>query len=333
MLIKNNYTGNKERSNVFLNITQHTNTNLYFSDQIKHLFLRLGINRDKASINTGIYAVGNPSKASPVFVSANYLMSFNYLRSSLKNIDAWIMVIDTKGINVWCAAGKGTFGTEEIARCINKFNLDKVVEHKEIIVPQLAASGVSSFEIKKLTGFKVIYGPVESKDILQFINAGYKATKEMRKIKFNLWNRVVLIPVELTLILKYLIPVSILLYFISTTMLYGLLLSVFSGIVLTPILLPYIPVRSFILKGWFTGLFVEVLFFAYSGNLGPLITIGGLLLFSAISSYLAFNFTGCTTFTSPSGVQKELEKYIKPLIYSAGAGLIIICFHIVRSLI
>ena len=89
MLINNKQLEKKKLSNLFLNTTQHASTKLSFSDRIKHFSLRLGINREKTAINTGIYSVGNPSTISPVFVSANYLMSFNYLRSSLNNVDAW----------------------------------------------------------------------------------------------------------------------------------------------------------------------------------------------------------------------------------------------------
>ena len=65
-------------------------------------------------VDPGLYSLGNPDSSSPVFVSANYRLSFNALRGSLKNSNCWILVLDTKGINVWCAAGKGTFGTEEL---------------------------------------------------------------------------------------------------------------------------------------------------------------------------------------------------------------------------
>jgi CO dehydrogenase/acetyl-CoA synthase gamma subunit (corrinoid Fe-S protein) len=62
-------------------------------------------------VDPGLYAVGSPNTDSPVLVSANYKLSFNTLRSNLDGLDAYILVLDTKGINVWCAAGKGTFGT------------------------------------------------------------------------------------------------------------------------------------------------------------------------------------------------------------------------------
>ena len=69
-------------------------------------------------VEPGLYALGDPSTSSPVLVTANYKMSFDRLRSSLPGRDTWILVLDTKGINVWCAAGKGSIGTDELVTCI-----------------------------------------------------------------------------------------------------------------------------------------------------------------------------------------------------------------------
>jgi hypothetical protein len=91
-------------------------TQLTQSDRLGHWKVRWGIGRMRYAIAPGLYAVGNPSPDSPVFVSANFKMSFDLLRAELEGLAGWILVLDTKGINVWCAAGKGTFGTEEIVR-------------------------------------------------------------------------------------------------------------------------------------------------------------------------------------------------------------------------
>ena len=74
-------------------------------------------------------------------------MSVDYLRNAVRNINVWIMVLDTKGVNVWCAAGKGTFGTDEIIKRINKCSLVKIVSHRKIIVPQLGAPGINPVKI------------------------------------------------------------------------------------------------------------------------------------------------------------------------------------------
>ena len=84
---------------------------------------RWGVGRMDYSIDPGLYALGNPDRESSVLVTANYKMSFDELRCALPGRDFWILVLDTKGINVWCAAGKGTFGTKELVMRIEASGL------------------------------------------------------------------------------------------------------------------------------------------------------------------------------------------------------------------
>src|SRR4030067_3575659 len=128
--------------------------------------------------------------------TANYKMSLDRLREALPGRKAWILVLDTKGIDVWCAAGKGTFGTMELVSRIESSGLRQIVSHRELILPQLAGPGVAAHEVKKLSGFKVVYGPVRAEDLPPFLNAGLKATPEMRLKTFSIRERVVLIPIE-----------------------------------------------------------------------------------------------------------------------------------------
>ena len=99
------------------------------------------------TVEPGIYAVGKPDETSPVLVSANYKLTFDILRKNLSGLDCWLLILDTKGINVWCAAGKGTFGANELVKRIESVVLSKIVKHKKLILPQLGASGVSGYEI------------------------------------------------------------------------------------------------------------------------------------------------------------------------------------------
>jgi CO dehydrogenase/acetyl-CoA synthase gamma subunit (corrinoid Fe-S protein) len=96
-----------------------------------HFLARIGVRRCSHRVEPGLYALGNPTPDSPVFVSANYTLSFDALRSSLEGIDGYILVLDTKGINVWCAAGKGTFSTDEIALRVMITRLGEVVTHRK----------------------------------------------------------------------------------------------------------------------------------------------------------------------------------------------------------
>ena len=235
---------------------------------------RISAFRMAYAVEPGLYAVGTPTKDSEVFVTANYKLTFDVLRRSLARLDAWVLVLDTKSINVWCAAGKGTFGTDELVRRINIVKLDAVVEHRRIILPQLGAVGVSASEVQKRTGFRVLFGPVEARDIPAYLATGRNKTKEMSIMRFNILDRLVLTPMEINpamkkypwftlavLVLFGLQPSGIL--FASawqtgvTFLLLGLL-AVLSGAFVTPVLLPYVPFRSVAIKGWIVGMAVVV---------------------------------------------------------------------------
>jgi len=130
-------------------------TDISLADYLGAVMVRWGINRNNYRVNPGLYSAGSPGAESDVFVTANYKLSFDTLRKNLAGINCWVLVLDTKGINVWCAAGKGTFGTEELVRRIHNVALDKFVNHKRIILPQLGAAGIaaiSSFLAMNFTG-------------------------------------------------------------------------------------------------------------------------------------------------------------------------------------
>src|SRR5512145_2217251 len=156
---------------------------------------RLGAGRMHYAVDPGLYALGAPDEQSPVLVTANYKMSFDVLRQALPGRSAWILVLDTKGINVWCAAGKGTFGTYELIHRLEVSGVKKVVKNRKIIVPQLGAPGVAAHTVKQFSGFKVYYGPAQAADLPAYLDAGLKATPEMRVMPFLIKDRAVLIPV------------------------------------------------------------------------------------------------------------------------------------------
>jgi hypothetical protein len=298
---------------------------------------RSGGFRMRYTVEPGLYAIGDPSKDSDVFVTANYKLTFDILRRELKGMHAWVLVLDTKSINVWCAAGKGTFGTDELVSRISAVKLDAVVSHRRIILPQLGAVGVSAGEVQKRSGFRVVYGPVQARDIPAYVRAGYKKTKEMSTIDFPMIDRLVLTPIELNIALKlfpwFAVPVLLLFGLQPTGILFrdawtnGLpflllgLLAIVSGALVTPVLLPFVPSRSFAIKGWIMGLLALA---AAMPLMAPVIRTNVLLLiavwlfFPAASSYLALQFTGATTFTGMTGVKKELTIGI-PLYLAASA--------------
>src|SRR5512133_152406 len=158
---------------------------------------RWGIGRMHYKISPGLYRVGQPNADSPVLVTANYKLTVDKVRKELGGLDVWLLVLDTKGVNVWCAAGKGTFGTDELVRRAQAVNLKDIVKHRNLVLPQLGATGVAAHEVKRATGFSVHYGPVRAQDIKAYLAAGMKATPAMRRVTFNWKERIVLTPVEI----------------------------------------------------------------------------------------------------------------------------------------
>lgn len=298
------------------------------ADLFSTFYVRCGITRHKYRVAPGLYGIGTPDKSSEVLVTANFKLTFDHLRKQLADVNAWILVLDTKGVNVWCAAGKGTFATRELIKQISSCSLDKVVAHKRVIVPQLGATGVSARDVKKQSGFRVIYGPIRAADIPTFLNNNKKADKEMRQVTFTLYERFILTPVEIQIVIKPALITALVLFIISgfgpgifsfsaawergLISFAALAVGIFSGAVATPVLLPFIPSREFALKGIIIGsIFALLLILGTASAMNSPAGFFALFLFSVtISSFLAMNFTGTTPFTSPSGVEKEMKRFI-----------------------
>ncbi len=298
-----------------------TDYSLNKKDKRDHLAARLGYRRSSHLVKPGLYAIGSPGPGSPVFVTANYTLSFDALRTSIRGIDGYILVLDTKGINVWCAAGKGTFGTAEVIRRVQETELEKVVTHRRLILPQLGAPGVSAHEVQKQTGFKVDYGPVRASDLPRYLEKGPDA--EMRKVKFPLKDRIVLIPVEIVHSMIIMAVAALVLYLMGGLIPALMAITVvLSGTVLFPILLPLIPTRDFSSKGIVLGVLVSLPFIANTilnrGSdpywITALFVAADALLISPGVGYLALNFTGSSTFASRTGVKREIFRYIPIMV-------------------
>jgi len=315
-------------------------TDITLPDRLGGWGVRWGVNRMHYTVAAGLYAVGQPGSQSPVLVSANYKLTFDQLRRELAGRDVWLLLLETFGINVWCAAGKGTFGTLELINRINRTGLPTLVAHRTLIVPQLGAPGIAAHEVKKATGFKVHYGPIRAEDLPEFLDRGMEVTPAMRRARFNLRDRLVLIPVEVvqawkpTLIICLLIVVvcalavrdfrffSLLPVGLPPTVLY--LVALLAGSVVTPILLPWIPGRAFSLKGAQVGLLSAILAALVMGSTWKVADLVALLfVVPAITAYFALNFTGCTTFTSLSGVEKEMRIALPVIILAFVVGVVV----------
>jgi CO dehydrogenase/acetyl-CoA synthase delta subunit len=314
-------------------------TRLVRADLLGMLRVRLGICRNDYRVNPGLYGVGNPDPESPVLVTANYKLSFDHVRQEIQGLNAWILVLDTCGINVWCAAGKKTFSTEELGFRLESCGLKKVVSHRRLILPQLGAAGVSAWKVRAESGFSVQWGPIRAADLPAFLKNNCQAVDNDRMVTFHLKERLALIPVEIGNILKPSFWILSGLFLLSgvgrdifsfsaawnrgSAAASAYCLGLLGGILVVPLLLPWLPGRMFYVKGLVAGLPLAALA-AWGGfPVIQLVEATALIFFClATSSYTAMKFTGSTPFTSPSGVKIEVRQGL--LVQSLFMGLAMI---------
>jgi len=287
---------------------------------------RLGLDRNNYTVNPGLYAIGQPGPQSQVVVTANYKLTFDTVRFAVNGRDLWLLVTDTRGINIWCAGGKGTFSAAGIAEQVRKTGLEHVVSHRRLILPQLGANGVRARDLRRACGFEAVFGPVNAKDLPRYLEHG--EDEAMREVTFTLKERAAVIPVELVLGWKLILAafaVAAVLSLIgpkfsldairqrwilaATATGFGLA----AGAILFPLLLPALRTRLFSLGGAGLGLALAVLLPAIFPQLSWVATAGAGLWAMSLASWLALNFTGSTPYTSPSGVEKEMRKAIPVL--------------------
>jgi hypothetical protein len=145
-----------------------------------------------------LYAVGQPTPEAPVLVTGNFDLTVRRLVRALDGqVDAWVLVADSAGINVWCASGGGYFTAEKVIAAVKSAQLEEVVNHHALILPQLCANGVDGWRVRQETGWGVHWGPIRATDIPAYLAARRKKTDAMRWARFPLKDRLEMVTVTL----------------------------------------------------------------------------------------------------------------------------------------
>ena len=310
-------------------------TELRFADRVGACKARWGIGRMEYMVPPGLYAIGTPTPDDPVVVTANYKMSYDIVRQTLSGRNVWLLVLETFGINVWCAAGKGTFGTDELVKRIEAVGLAKVVSHRRLLLPILGAPGVAAHTVQQRTGFTVRYATIRAEDLPAYLDNGMVTTPEMQELTFTLRERLVLIPVELVMALKSIAIIGGIIFLAGFLMegevagakaVIAWLGAVLTGIVIGPLLLPWLPGRSFAIKGVVAGLCWSAAWYQLAGGaaLSAPLKAAAFLALPAISAFYTLNFTGCSTYTSRSGVKKEMGMALPAMGIALAVSLVLV---------
>jgi ubiquinone/menaquinone biosynthesis C-methylase UbiE len=239
-------------------------------------------------VRTGLYAVGHPDADSPVLVTGNFDLTVRRLVQAIDGkVNVWLLVADSAGINVWCAAGGGYFTAEKVIAAVKSSHLNEVVNHHALILPQLCANGVDGWRIRKESGWGVHWGPARAADVPAYLAGKRKKTDEMRWVKFPLQDRLEMVTVTMGLYgLLILLPVLIFWRHMFWPITFSMLgLSYFYAIVH-----PWLPGRDGLYKSIPLTIISLAGLFAYSALLNPLpaqqlfhwmVGLTGLSVFSA----------------------------------------------------
>lgn len=295
------------------------------------------------NVKPGLYPIGNPNptEESPVLVSSNYFVTYKRVISSLEkqNITAWLLVIDTEGVNVWCSAAGGHFTAEKILAQIEDTDLSEAINHRQLILPQLSAAGVDHLILKKAE-WEVKFGPVDIKDLGEYLQNNKSKSPEMSKIEFGLKRRIensISHNVFMSLILLPLVlgiailaePLGFLLQpwagWLQTNVLFLLFyIWIFGCLIGT--LYPVVPFNSGFFKGTIISIFLVplcTLLFFTSSTLDFSMGFGTLLLYGII---IGTDFDGFAPYWGTDFI-------IKDYILLAGAAAIIVFGLIVTPFI
>jgi NAD-dependent dihydropyrimidine dehydrogenase PreA subunit len=142
----------------------------------------------------GLREVGQPDASSPVLLTGNYDLTVRRLLRVLKGKDAWLIVAPSGGINVWCAAAGGHLTTHQVVTALKTSGVAERVDHRNVILPQLSATGVLGLDVFRRSHWRVRFGPVSMDDLPDYlanndINNDNNKTDKMRRVLFPLRDR------------------------------------------------------------------------------------------------------------------------------------------------
>ena len=279
---------------------------------------------DLVPIDPGLYKSGNPDKTSPIIVTANYEFTFIKVMRDLKGLDAWVLCVDSNGINVWCAARGNDFGNNQLIEAVEATGLKNITERKTLILPQLSAGGVATPELQKKSKnfpFRVVFGPVWSKDLPEFIkNRPARKPDKMKLAKFTIKHRFRGFITHTTFLLRkiFLLPLIALFFILLTLNSIGITIKLWwplefiLWIIISNFLITFlIPMskftRRFINKGIFFGILNTIALGAltYIIHNSIIYVLWNIGIFFWISFFSTMSFSGYTMATSPREIQEE----------------------------
>jgi NAD-dependent dihydropyrimidine dehydrogenase PreA subunit len=139
---------------------------------------------------TGVIEIGNPDRQAPVFLTCNFHLTVERVKRALSGMDCYLLVANSRGINVWCAATGGLFTNHDAISALKTSGIEDLVDHRHVVLPQLAGAGIEAQVVQKKSGWRVVWGPIYAEDIPAFVQNGCEKDSDMRTARFPWTQRV-----------------------------------------------------------------------------------------------------------------------------------------------
>jgi NAD-dependent dihydropyrimidine dehydrogenase PreA subunit len=139
---------------------------------------------------TGLVEIGQPDRDSPVLLTCNYRLTVARVLWALRGTNAYLLVANSRGVNVWCAATGGLLTNHDVVSVLKTSGIEERVDHRRVILPQLAATGIEAGVVTKKAGWRVLWGPVYARDLPRFLEGGLAKSEDMREVAFPWTQRV-----------------------------------------------------------------------------------------------------------------------------------------------
>ena len=203
--------------------------------------------------STGLFRIGDPDEDSPVLVTANFSLTVARVRRALRGRSVWLLVANSGGINVWCAAAGGLLTHHRVIDAVKTSGLADRVAHRRLILPALSAPGVEIEPIREATGFQTRFGPVSARDVPAYLDGGEKKPEAMRRFDFGFAHRA---DMFLSMNLPVYLAVAVVLAVFWPQHLLGYTLLFWSAVAFLYVFLSVIPGKT----GWGQALLSAALF-------------------------------------------------------------------------
>jgi ubiquinone/menaquinone biosynthesis C-methylase UbiE len=296
---------------------------------------------DHVPIEPGIYISGTPGPKDPIIVTANYDYTYIRVMNDLKKTNAFVLCVDSRGINVWCAARGDDFGNKQLMEAVDATGIQHITKTKRLFLPQLCAGGVSAPKLPMKTPkfpFDIMYGPVWSKDLPEYLDTKpVRKPIKMKSAEFTLPHRILAGTTHTAFLFRkiFLIPLlaflGILLIAKQTSVIWVVLNYVMSIILTNLLIAGAIPLtnftRKFIKKATVLGMgnmiFLGII--SYLIHSSWIFTLFNLLMYFWLGFFTTMSFSGYTFATSPREIGEEYPKFQKInkllLIFAIGLSI------------